>query len=135
MKHGESREPAETRTGQRRGWGTIPVSAVLVALCGLLLISCATTQNEKTASAPQKVVTTEPQLGAIKMINGIEYVYSKNRRWQSIPGEPEYVWVRKDLYSPRLFDSLKEPATERKELDRLKERIEQLEKELNKQAG
>ena len=135
MEHRESRGPAGTRTGHRKGWATIPASAVLVALCGLLLISCATTQNEKIASAPQKVVATEPQLGAIKMINGIEYVYSKNRRWQCIPGEPEYVWVRKDLYSPRLFDSLKESATERKELDRMKERIEQLEKELNKQAG
>ena len=40
------------------------------------------------------------------MVNGVEYIYGKNRRWPSLAGVPGYVWIRKDQYSPGVFESV-----------------------------
>ncbi len=53
----------------------------------------------------------------------------------STPYEPEYVWVRKDQYSPGLFDSLRSrspaPTKEEKEMEA---RIAKLEEDLKKKG-
>jgi hypothetical protein len=83
-----------------------------------------------------KIVTAEPQPGTIKMVHGVAYIYAKNRRWMPVASEPEYVWMRKDMYSPGLLYSIKESSeAEKKEIDQLKERIERLEAELKKRGG
>jgi hypothetical protein len=116
--------------------------AIVVAVCGLTLLSCATTGKGSSAGAPgtsaaaERIAAVEPQPGATKMMNGVEYIYARNRRWTPVSGESEYVWIRKDLYSPGLFESLKESSVaEQKEMDDLKKRIERLEEELGKSAG
>ena len=69
--------------------------------------------GKKQAEAPVKtdkgeVVDTsgQPKPGDIKVVDGVEYIYAKNRKYQLTPYEPEYEWVRKDQYSPALVDSL-----------------------------
>ena len=69
-------------------------------------------------------------------MDGVEYIYGKNVRWPTLPGEPEYVWVRKDQYASRAFDSLMDALSERsddkKEIEELTGRIERLEREIKR---
>jgi hypothetical protein len=113
--------------------------ATLVAASVITLLSCATRNQGNAAGVTSGSITgdeaaaVKPQLGAIKLMNGVEYIYARNVRWTPASQEPEYVWVRKDLYSPGLIASLNQPSmAERKELDQLRERIERLEAELKK---
>ncbi len=66
----------------------------------------------------------------------MEYIYGKNVRWPTLPGEPEYVWVRKDQYASRAFDSLRDALSEqsddRREIEELERRIERLEREIKR---
>jgi hypothetical protein len=72
-------------------------------------------------------------LGDIRVENGIEYMYARNRKFGSSPYEPEYMWVRKDEATPSMFESLAErlaTTSDKKEIDELKKRIAKLEAEL-----
>ena len=137
---------AENRIDVEAGWQMARRSALLPAMllasCSLMLLSCATAEKGKAIATPagsavsEKIVAAEPQPGAVRLINGTEYIYARNRRWTPASPESEYLWVRRDQYSPGLFESLKQSsAAEQKELDQLRERIEQLEAELKRKGG
>lgn len=93
-------------------------------------------ETKKTAKAGTvQPKAGEPKPGDINVVDGIEYIYAKNRRYMTTPYEPEYVWVRKDQYSPGLFDSLRSrapgPTKEEKEMEA---RIARLEEDLKKKG-
>ncbi len=56
----------------------------------------------------EEIREADPQPGDIKIMDGIEYIYARNRRFQLTPHEPEYLWLRKDQYSPGIFESVVE---------------------------
>jgi hypothetical protein len=94
-----------------------------------------TADTKQVAKATPIQPSAEPKPGDIKVIDGIEYIYAKNRRYMDTPYEPEYIWVRKDRYSPGLFDSLRSrspaPTKEEKEMEA---RIAKLEEDLKKRG-
>jgi len=114
---------------------------VKLLLCLLLsfflLFSCSSIFSKKkgkdTAATQktEKVEDSEPKPGDIKVIEGVEYIYARNRRYMLTPNEPEYVWIRKDQYSPGIIQSLIS-AAQTKENVELKNRISKLEEELKK---
>ena len=93
------------------------------------------TKQKQTAKAEAVQPKGEPKPGDINDVDGIEYIYAKNRRYMSTPYEPEYIWIRKDQYSPGLFDSLRSrspaPTKEEKEMEA---RIAKLEEDLKKRG-
>ncbi len=56
------------------------------------------TATAKKSSRGDAEEVKEPQMGDIKVIDGIEYIYTRNRKYMLTPYEPPYVWVRKDQY-------------------------------------
>ena len=94
-----------------------------------------TSKVDTAAQAAQKEKLANPKPGDINVVDGVEYIYAKNRRYMSTPYEPEYVWVRKDQYSPGLFDQLRSrspaPTKEEKEMEA---RIAKLEEDLKKKG-
>ncbi|MDD3846826.1 MAG: hypothetical protein PHC90_10765 [Syntrophorhabdaceae bacterium] len=101
--------------------------------------------TKKTDSATQKRLaredaeeTRDPEIGDIKVIDGVEYIYTRNRKYMLTPYEPPYVWVRKDQYAPGIGEALsfsvggKGPS--KKERDDLEKRIAKLEEELKKKG-
>ena len=113
------------------------LAAVLTVLLPALF-SCGSVGTDTAAmngdvrKEPARTEQKEPQPGDVKVVNGIEYIYGRNVRWMKEPYEPEYVWVRKDHYSPGLFESIRQSTDKKKEFEDLKKRIEILEKELKK---
>ncbi len=66
-----------------------------------------TTQTaQKKSSRGDAEEVKEPELGDIKIIDGIEYIYVRNRKYMLTPYEPAYVWIRKDQYAPGIGESL-----------------------------
>lgn len=112
-----------------------------VFLFSLALLSCALVhpQGNGTEVKETSMEKRTPEPGDLKMVDNVEYIYGKNRRFRSLPGEPEYVWVRKDQYGPRPFDSLKEalsrPPAEWEEIEKLERRISMLEAEIGRLQG
>lgn len=82
--------------------------------------------------------TKEPQLGDIKVIDGVEYIYVRNRKYMLTPYEPAYVWIRKDQYSPGIGEALSfsvgGSAPSKKEREELEKRIAKLEEEMKKKG-
>lgn len=80
----------------------------------------------------------EPEMGDIKVIDGIEYIYTRNRKYMLTPYEPPYVWVRKDQYTPGIGEALSfsvgGSGPSKKERDELERRIAKLEEELKKKG-
>jgi hypothetical protein len=107
--------------------------AILVAACSVPFSSKKNADSEK-AKADRADVGSEPKPGDIKIVDGIEYIYAKNRRYLSSPYEPEYVWYRKDQYSPSLFDTLKTGVSgeSKKEKEQLEKRLAKLEDDLKR---
>ncbi|MGD0235714.1 MAG: surface-adhesin E family protein [Syntrophorhabdales bacterium] len=111
-----------------------------VILASLFLVSCShppvmnkndTTDSQKKPEAAQKAREAEPQPGDTRVIGGVEYVYGKNVRYMVSSSEPEYVWVRRDQYSPGSLDSSRSrTGTPTKEQQELAERIARLEEQL-----
>ncbi|HVN94861.1 MAG TPA: hypothetical protein VMT62_00380 [Syntrophorhabdaceae bacterium] len=94
-------------------------------------------KDESSAKTDQKkAVNIEeakaPTPGDIKMIDGVEYIYARNRRYHVDEQEPEYIWVRKDQFSPGLLESVvgRATASTKKERDIMEQRIAKLEEEL-----
>ena len=120
---------------------------LLALLLVLLLASCsmwpfsskkssdADTKGAAKTAAVQKAQESQPQPGDIRVIDGIEYIYAKNRRYMNDSWEPEYVWIRKDQYSPGLFEGLRSaPAAPTKEQKEMEQRIAKLEEDLKKKG-
>lgn len=114
---------------------------LLIILLVCLLASCSLPFGKKSTQAPvktekgAKVEDNKPRPGDIKMVEGIEYIYAKNRRYMMAPHEPEYIWVRKDQYSPGLFETLTDRMTgsgssSQKDREELEKRMAKLEAEL-----
>lgn len=78
----------------------------------------------------------EPSLGDIKVIDGVEYIYTRNRKYMLTPYEPPYVWIRKDQYTPGIGEALSfgVGGPSKKERDELEKRIAKLEEELKKKG-
>lgn len=88
------------------------------------------TQTQKTA----RIGEDAPMPGDIKVIDGIEYIYAKNRRYMFTPYEPEYTWIRKDQYTPRMGESLLSGGTSAKEKQELEKRLAKIEEEMKKKG-
>ena len=95
--------------GSVKRTAVLPVRLEIIILFLLpLLVACALTQdNKKPADIPRsqnvvKVAEPAPQPGDMKLMGGVEYVYARNRRFNTTPYEPEYVWYRKRAF-PRPF--------------------------------
>jgi hypothetical protein len=86
----------------------------------------------KTDKGERVEEAAEPKPGDVKVVDGVEYIYTRNRRFQLTPHEPEYVWLRKDQYSPGIFESLTEGG--KKERQELEKRMAKLEEELKKKG-
>jgi hypothetical protein len=116
------------------------LSKLVVILASLFIVSCShsslmnknvTAESQNKPETAQKARVAEPRPGDTRIIDGVEYVYGKNVRYMVSPSEPEYVWVRKDQYSPdALGSSQARTAMPGKEQKELEERIAQLEQEL-----
>lgn len=91
-------------------------------------------QTQKKEEKMEKIEEKEPKLGDIKVIDGVEYIYAKNRRYMLTPYEPENVWIRKDQYSPGIVDSMLAGGMGKKEREDLEKRLAKLEEELKKKG-
>jgi hypothetical protein len=90
-----------------------------------------TTTDPKTGQKLERIDEAQAKPGDVKVIDGIEYIYARNKRYMSTPDEPEYAWIRKDLYSPGLGEALTGGKKEREELEK---RIAKLEADLKKKG-
>jgi len=91
--------------------------------------------SDKKAGQMEKVEEFNPKPGDVKVIDGIEYIYSSNRKYMLTAYEPEYVWVRKDQYTPRFGESVLSGGTaSKKERDEMEKRIAKLEEDLKKKG-
>jgi len=88
------------------------------------------TPAQQKAQKIEKVEESEPKPGDIKVIDGVDYIYTRNRRYMLNPYEPEYVWIRKDQYSPGFGESIF--SSGKKEKAEIDKRIAKLEEELRK---
>ncbi len=92
-----------------------------------------TNVKEKEVIGPQE---SKPQPGDIKVVDDVEYIYASNLRYMFTPYEPEYMWIRKDQYTPRIGENLlSRNAKEKEPLRQLEERIRRLEQELKKMGN
>jgi hypothetical protein len=121
---------------------------IIIFLATLFLSSCSylpftkkkddATKTDQKKSVQKKITdieeAKEPKPGDIKVIDGIEYIYARNRRYLLSSGEPENVWIRKDQYSPGMVESLisSVAGTTKKERTAMEDRIAKLEEELKK---
>ncbi len=97
----------------------------------------ATTQKKPARGDAEEM--KEPQMGDIKVIDGVEYIYTRNRKYMLTPYEPPYVWIRKDQYTPGIGEALSfsiggSGGPTKKERDELERRIAKLEEELKKKG-
>jgi hypothetical protein len=104
-------------------------------LLALLLASCGLPEAQ-AGEAPKKdkgeeIGASDPRPGDIKVVDGVEYIYARNRRFQLTPYEEEYLWMPKEHYSPGISESITQ--ANKKEFEDLERRIATLE-ELLKNA-
>ena len=97
-----------------------------------------TAQAKKDADAKtaDRVDVEEPKPGDIKVLDGVEYIYTRNKKYMLTPYEPEYVWLRKDQYVPGLGETVMTGLTgaSKKDREELEARLAKLEEE-NKKKG
>ena len=90
---------------------------------------------DRKAEKAEKIEEKDPKPGDIKVIDGVQYIYTSNRKYMLNPYEPEYVWVRKDQFSPRLGEALLSGGSaSKKERDEMEKRIAKLEEDLKKKG-
>lgn len=121
---------------------------VIILLAAVFLSSCSylpftkkkddATKTDQKKSVQKKATNIEeakePTPGDIKVIDGIEYIYARNRRYLLDSSEPENKWIRKDQYSPGIIESMisSVAGTSKKEKTATEDRISKLEEELKK---
>ncbi len=92
-------------------------------------------QAQKKATVGEQIEESTPKPGDIKLIDGVEYIFARNRRYMLNPYEPEYVWIRKDQYSPGFGEGMLARDNEaKKERTEMEKRIGKLEEELKKKG-
>lgn len=82
----------------------------------------------------EKIEESASKPGDIKIIDGVEYIYTSNRRYMLTPYEPEYVWIRKDQYTPRIGENLLSGGAPKREREETEKRIARLEEDLKKKG-
>jgi hypothetical protein len=112
----------------------LPIAVITVACSMPFTSKKAPDVSQNTTNKERVDVGSEPKPGDIKIIEGTEYIYAKNRRYLTTSYEPEYIWYRKDQYSPSLFDSIREgfSGDSKKEKEKLEQRLAKLEDDLRK---
>ena len=122
----------------------------IVILVALFLASCATNPfaSKKDAGTPapgseSKQAQTQksarigedtPKPGDIKVIDGVEYIYARNRKFMFTPYEPEYIWIRKDQYTPGPGENLLTKGPSTKEQQEMEKRLAKIEEEMKKKG-
>lgn len=92
-------------------------------------------KTDRKAEKIEKIEEKDPKPGDIKVIDGVQYIYTSNRKFMLNPYEPEYVWVRKDQFTPRMGEALLSGgATSKKEREEMEKRIAKLEEDLKKKG-
>ena len=128
---------------------------LLILLVVLSLFSCSyipfmgkkdtaakTSKKEDTAASKDKedkgerADVSEPTPGDIKVLDGVEYIYTRNKKFMLTPYEPEYVWIRKDQYVPGLQETVSEAVsgTNKKDKAELESRLAKLEEDAKKKG-
>ena len=115
----------------------LPIILVLcmLASCSLPFGGKKTEQTPPKTETGTKVETALPKPGDIKIVEGVEYIYAKNRRYMIAPYEPEYIWIRKDQYSPGLYDTVVgsfSNSADKKQQQELEQRLAKLEENIKK---
>jgi hypothetical protein len=133
-------------TQRNYNFGHIEAAKVFfILLAALSLFSCSNlpfqTKADTTAGAEAKLPAKaelgerldveEPKPGDIKVLDGIEYIYTRNKRYMLTPYEQEYSWIRKDQYTPGLGESVMTAVggAGKQERDALEARLAKLEEE------
>ena len=118
----------------------------IIVLAALLVSSCSyipftKKKDETPAKTDQKTAVNieeakEPTPGDIKVVDGVEYIYARNKHYHETPNDPEYLWIRKDQFSPGIVESIVGKATEsgRKDREAMEQRIAKLEEELKRKG-
>jgi len=86
-------------------------------------------QTQKTGQIGEEA----PKPGDIKILDGVEYIYARNKRWMYTPYEPEYMWIRKDQYSPGFGENLLTRGKSKEQKD-LETRLAKIEEEMKKKG-
>ncbi len=117
----------------------IIVNLILIFV-SLFLIACShdsatkkkpVDESQEYAEAAIKARKTGPLEGDVRVMNGLEYVWGRNVKYMNNPVEPPNIWVRRDLYTPSLIDTIPGRVgspTEAKELSELEQRLAKLER-------
>jgi hypothetical protein len=122
----------------------------IVIIVALFLTSCATNPfaSKKDAGTPapgseSKQAQTQksarigedtPKPGDIKVIDGVEYIYARNRRFMFTPYEPEYIWIRKDQYTPGPGENVLAKGPSTKEQQEMEKRLAKIEEDMKKKG-
>lgn len=128
------------------------MNKIIIILLALCFVSCSympfgTKKDEdpstrdqaaqkKSTRGSQAEEVKDPEPGDIKVIDGVEYIYARNRKYMLTPYEPQYVWIRKDQYAPGIGEALSFDfaGSGKKERDELEKRIAKLEEDLKKKG-
>ena len=89
--------------------------------------------SQKYLEDAKKARKSGPMEGDVRVIDGLEYVYGRNVKYMSTPGEPLYVWVSRDMFSPSMGDIFPARAgsptkAKEKDLTELQQRLAKLER-------
>jgi hypothetical protein len=90
------------------------------------------------AKEPQgeRLDVEEPKPGDIKILDGVEYIYARNKKYMLTPYEPEYMWIRKDQYTPGLGETVASAfgGSSKKDREELEGRLAKLEADYKKKG-
>lgn len=122
---------------------------IILILIALSLVSCssnpfsskkdtsstsATDSKQAQAQKSTRVSDDAPKPGDIKVIDGIEYIYARNRRYMFTPYEAEYIWIRKDQYAAGPGENILTRGPSTKEQQELEKRLAKIEEEMKKKG-
>lgn len=90
--------------------------------------------KQAQAQKSTRVGEEKPSPGDIKVIDGVEYIYARNRRFMFSPYEPEYIWIRKDQYVAGPGENILTRGPSTKEQQELEKRLAKIEEEMKKKG-
>jgi hypothetical protein len=128
-----TRTTAEVVTSARQG-----LLLLIITFFCVLLVSCSTGDKNKGMSESQILARdaiearkTGPLEGDVCVIDGVEYIWTKNSRYMTSPTEPMFIWAPRYLYTPSYLDTfpgqIGYPVKKTKEMIELEERLARLE--------
>jgi hypothetical protein len=91
--------------------------------------------KQDQAKKTTRIEEEKPKPGDIKVLDGIEYIYARNKRFMISPYEPEYIWIRKDQYTPGMGENLlSRGSSSTKEQQEMEKRLAKIEEEMKKKG-